>query len=140
MKYEMQTDSEERSRQLQRLHLIDKNNGAKDFVFRLGDDVANLEGVIEDVRNYITQILAALPEAKGKRADSLPLRSLFASGLRFKMQSNKISAVKLSRLSRLSEKSIGRVLDGSANSCVDTLEQIAESLGCTALDIIEMGY
>jgi len=117
-----------------------KLNGPKQFVFNMMDDIDDYEKAVDLLHSDINRALGVLVTLSANRKkESLPLSDIFGFGIRSRMAGLCMSRKKLSNDSGISEKIVGRICDGRHNPCMDTMEKIAEALGCTAIDIIEYG-
>lgn len=71
--------------------------------------------------------------------EHLPARILFSDGVSLRLKIMGLSQRAAAKKCGISTKYICRIKDGSMNVTFDTAEKIAEGLGCTVLDLIELG-
>lgn len=135
----MRTKKEDRIKHVLALEKT-KDSSAKKFVLNLIEDINDFEKlndfIIQDLKRAL-QDASCMKANVQKGGDHLKI--LFSNGLKIRMRGLGFNQAKIARESKVSAKYISELLDGRRNPTSNQMEKIAEALGCTAMDLLDIG-
>ena len=111
----------------------------KEFLLNLIEDAHDYEQEINKLKISTKEFFTKTTQIKHESNNYIHLRYTFSSGIKNRLKDLDMSQVSLSATCNLSTKSICEILDFNRNITINNIEKIAESLGCTALDLIKLG-